>query len=98
MNQVTTQRPGRASSRGIFADINAEENSGVRARVGNLDRLAREGVATGAVQILQHFAALKNIVEQRLVYSAMTEIGKRSNRHEQHRVAGRDRLNRQTLV
>src|SRR5262249_6744246 len=95
-DQGPAQRSGGASGRGIFANVHAYEKACMRARFADFDRFASESVATGTTT--KNVAAFDYLVKQILINAAITEIGQRSDRHQKHCVAGRHRLNRQSLV
>ncbi len=55
MNQITAERSGGAARRRVFTNIHPDKKSRMGARLTNFDRLARERVATRAVQSFQDF-------------------------------------------
>ena len=86
MNQITAQRPRRAARRRVFANVLADEEPRMRARVADFNRLARERVATGGIRF-REIAAFINLFEHRHVWPAMPQISQSANWHQQHRIA-----------
>src|SRR5262249_7348702 len=96
INQISAERAGRTSRGRIFANVHAHKETRMRPRLTYFDRLARERVTSRTAT--KDLTALEDFIEQSLIHATIAEVSERTHRNQEHCVAGRHSLNRQSLI
>src|SRR5262249_45419878 len=96
INQISAERAGRTSRGRIFANVHAHKETRIRPPLPYFDRLARERVTSRTAT--KDLTALEDFIEQSLIHATIAEVSERTHRNQEHCVAGRHSLNRQSLI